>query len=213
MDLGRGQPVGDAAEPIRRPRREGAHEAGHAGQRLGVEIERQTSARLRVKVVDASADIEGRAAEIAHREPLDVQYASVELDPGIDRLRVDTGDFRFADIEHERDLVRHLEARVRCRRLGERRQGIDVERGGVDFAVEHRRTGAGGPAIGEPPGDVLLIECRCHPLEREPVTPDGDHTARAERLRRARGRTAAAFEAGHQHLQIMRLEACGSAEG
>ena len=59
-------------------------------------------------VVDASADIERRSTDIADRQTLDAQDAGIELDPRIDGLRVDAGEGRLADIEDERDLVRHL---------------------------------------------------------------------------------------------------------
>ena len=63
-------------------------------------------------------DVERGAAQIADRKPIDVQYAGIELDLGVDRARIDPGERRLADIEHERDVVRHLESAMRDRRLG-----------------------------------------------------------------------------------------------
>ena len=113
------QTVGEWPQRIRDTRRELARDIGQAGQRRCVDVERQLPARPRRQLVDASLDVEGGAAQIADRKPIDVQYSGIELDLGVDRARIDPGKRRPADIEHERDVVRHIEGAVRDRRIGE----------------------------------------------------------------------------------------------
>ncbi len=123
----RRQAVDERTERIRDPGRIAAGDIGETGKRRRIDVERELAARSRRQFVDAAADVDRGAAEIADRQPVDTQDAGIELDAGVDRSRLDAGERRLADIEHERDVTRHFEAAVRGGRLGERRQRIDVE--------------------------------------------------------------------------------------
>ncbi len=145
MQFCRRQTVGEWPQSIRDTRRELARDIGQAGQRRRIDVERQLPARPRRQLVEASLDVEGGAAQIADRKPVDVQYSGIELDLGVDRARIDPGERRPADIEHERDVVRHIESAMRGRRIGKSPKRIDVEFCRVQFAVERQ------PAACRPP--------------------------------------------------------------
>ena len=108
--------------------------------------------------------------------------------------------------------LRHRKGAVGQRRLGECRERIDIEFRGAQFAVERGRPIVRRPGVGEPPLQVLLIERRRQPIEREAIACDRDVAARGQRFGPARRRIAAALEPCHQHFQIGRFELGGPAE-
>ena len=91
-------------------RRELGGDAAQAVECRGVEIERNLPARPRRQSIDLAAERELGAGKIANGKAVDLQFPGIELDRGIDRLRLHPGKRRGTDVERQRCLPGQFES-------------------------------------------------------------------------------------------------------
>ena len=210
----RRQAIGGTAQDVGRLRRKLPQHARQIDKRAGIEIDGDAAARLRRQFVDASGDVERGAAQFADRQMLDLQRAGIELDLPFDRARIDTGQRRFADIERQRALARRRKTVLVHSRLGKRRQGVEIELGGVKIGLDNGRTvgcrPSRRPSIGEASLDVFLIERGVEPVDRQTIARNGDVATRAQCPHAGRRCGATAAEPGEQRIGVGGVQGAGT---
>ena len=143
---------------------------------------------------------------------LDLQRAGIELDLRLDRPRVDAGQRRLADIERQRALARRRKTVLVRGRLGERRQRIEIELGGVKIGLDNGRAVGCRPGIGEASLDVVLIERGVEPIDRQTIAGDSDVAARAQCPHAGRRCVATSAEPGEQRIGVGGVQGAGAGE-
>ena len=162
--------------------------------------------------VDAPFHGERRAAEIADREPLDLEAAAVELHVDVGALGLDAAERGKSDLDRQRAFARPFEGGVAEHALRQRQHAVEIDFRRGESGLDSRRTVAAGPGIGQTSLQRHAVDFRLQPLDGDHVAAEADFALGAERTGRGR-RLDPIGQPGDKSARVAGVDLGGSGKG